>query len=619
MKKMNTLSGGHGMRFPPPFRAPGHWLSQPTMTGVPLILIWGLSILSCMGALGKAPRSSADSDLLPHPDWQVIQVMAGSQPDVAIFPLLAQVKGQSTGDDIRVMPDGTRKKRCPACGEYHIDVPPDAPQPATPLPIMTPPVTPLPPVQDGSAMDAGVGLVSGTDGISNLPDESDEIATTVTNAVGTALVTGMTALGAGLMMLGMGVTPREVVEGVQELFTSSPPQPSPEASVPLWDDEFERWKQDFSSRGWSYSEKDGVAEFEPVEGATNESGWTYSQKEGAFLPPGKGEPQPDVPASDTAYREEVRLLQEDLERQRDLLDREQERLRHYEQAGLAELVPGSRERIREYEKLTQLNQRELDRLGEDRPVHTVEENQDLAAETGERLRTKETFRQLNESEARSDEIQGRLEVEAAREASTREAEALVSQNLPRLEERMKAILDEKTQEGYFVRNSNLPKKAWNNTLGRAVEWAGGWKGGQCGEYGQWGMDWSKDAVHELFGQDAVVTDIAASNNPFLGHRATKVILPDGQRLVLDYWESMPSGSPKIYPENQWIEQWDKKLMGNILGRVEVDRHPDELLLKSQIENFGEEAGVQKFRSYFANRGQAGHAETFIRSWGKNPW
>ena len=589
------------------------------MTGWPLILMWGLSMICCMGGVGKALQASDHTDLLPHPERQAIQIMVGSQPVAATFSLLAQVKSQSTGDDIRVMPDGTRKKRCPACGEYHIDVPPDAPQPATPLPIMTPPVTPLPPLQDGPALDAGVGMVTGTDESSKLPVESDDIAATVVNAVATALVTGMTALGAGLMMIGLGVTPREVVEGVQELFTSPPPQPSPEAAPPRCDEEFERWKQDFASRGWRYSERDGVAEFEPVEGATNESGWIYSQKEGAFKPPEEGVPQPDLSNSDTAYREEVRLLQEDLERQRDLLDRERERLRHYEQAGLAELVPGSRERIREYEKLTQLNQRELDRLGEDRPVHTVEENQDLAAETGERLRTKETFRQLNESEARSDEIQKRLEIDAAREASTREAEALVSQNLPRLEERMKAILDEKTKEGYFVRNSNLPKKAWNNTLGRAVEWAGGWKGGQCGEYGQWGMDWSKDAVHELFGQDAVVTDIAASNNPFLGHRATKVILPDGQRLVLDYWESMPSGSPKIYQEDQWIEQWNQKLMGNILGRVEVDRHPDELLLKSQIENFGEEAGVQKFRSYFANRGRAGHAETLIRSWGKNPW
>ena len=103
------------------------------MTGWPLILMWGLSMICCMGGVGKALQASDHTDLLPHPERQAIQIMVGSQPVAATFSLLAQVKSQSTGDDIRVMPDGTRKKRCPACGEYHIDVPPDAPQPATPL------------------------------------------------------------------------------------------------------------------------------------------------------------------------------------------------------------------------------------------------------------------------------------------------------------------------------------------------------------------------------------------------------------------------------------------------------------------------------------------------------
>lgn len=50
-------------------------------------------------------------------------------------------------------------------------------------------------------------------------------------------------------------------------------------------DKFDAWKQDYADRGWRYSEKDGVAEFEPQDGARDEKGWVYSEEKGDFLPP----------------------------------------------------------------------------------------------------------------------------------------------------------------------------------------------------------------------------------------------------------------------------------------------------------------------------------------------
>ncbi|TLP48689.1 hypothetical protein FDK21_03250 [Cohaesibacter sp. CAU 1516] len=54
-------------------------------------------------------------------------------------------------------------------------------------------------------------------------------------------------------------------------------------------DQFDAWQQDFKDRGWRYSEKDGVAEFEPQEGARDEKGWVYSEEKGDFLPPPESE------------------------------------------------------------------------------------------------------------------------------------------------------------------------------------------------------------------------------------------------------------------------------------------------------------------------------------------
>jgi hypothetical protein len=320
------------------------------------------------------------------------------------------------------------------------------------------------------------------------------------------------------------------------------------------------------------------------------------------------------------YREQVRLLQEDIKRQRELLDREKQRLEEYRKAGLNELLAGTEARIREHETLAELNRKELTRLGEQIPEHQKISHTDLASHAADRVENREIINELNRSEAVVEEIRRPYELEATREEVTRKAEKMVEQNMNELEKHMQEVIDQKSKEGYYVRNSNLLKKAWNNSIGRVVnECVGGYKGGQCGEYGQWGMDWSKDAVREIFGEKAIITDISASNNRFLGHRATKVILPDGRRIVLDYWEGMPEGKPKIYSEEEWIKKWDKKLWGDYLGKAQVDRHPDELNLKQYITDWGEEKGIEKFRTYQSNKNGLEYADIFIRSWERSPW
>ena len=331
-------------------------------------------------------------------------------------PLLSQASSSGENGDIKVMPDGTRKRRCPSCGEYHLDVQDVetlVPPAQTPPPV--PPVSPVPDTTVGLPFDS-----PGTGSSDSMPlppgengDDSSITNRTVEDAaragVSSLVTAGVTALGAGLMMLGLGVKPNEVIEGLRE-WMNGRTERAP--SFPPDLDAFEQWRHCYKSRGWSYSESNGTAQFTPVEGASDERGWTFSEQRGEFVPPGESHRPPPLPSpTDVAYREEVRLMQEDLKRHQELLDREKERLNEYQKAGIDPLR-GTKERIREYEKLVKLSRYELDRLHESTSVQSGDRHPvlepDLKAEAAERVKTRADIDKLIDSEIAVENSKARL-------------------------------------------------------------------------------------------------------------------------------------------------------------------------------------------------------------------
>jgi hypothetical protein len=479
-----------------------------------------------------------------------------------------------------------------------------------------------PPSIGGTRLNSsGISGISGSDVFTKTPDDEVSPATT---ALGTLAVGGLTALGAGLMMLGTGVTPRDVIDGVQEWIGGSPGPPPAKASPPVIEDDFERWKRNYESRGWRYAEKDGVAEFEPVEGATNESGWTYSEERGGFVPPEDQRPQPETPPADASYKEEVRLLQEDLERQRDFLDRERERLRQYEQSGLDDLLPGTRERIRQYEKLSDLNQRELERLNEDRPIHTVEDNRDLEADTGERLRSRDLIREINEGDQRikageailddSQKEVNRLE----EEIQSIEQTLMVTPELSELEKKFLENQEQLLKDGYRVLNPgyDAPWLVAREAIDAAAlvidktglgEWiVPGFKAIRCVDFAEIGQKNIEGFVQDLYGPKAdevivdqvsldVVRDDSASGQikqvlDFVApknHIANRVILPNGQRYILDYWEGNRGRNIRMVTEEQWLERWKGRLGEDVryVGSNDDYVRGAQNNLMNQVEHF----------------------------------
>ncbi len=94
-----------------------------------------------------------------------------------------------------------------------------------------------------------------------------EIAAISGLAGGAALLGSLTMLGIG------GVRREEVVATIRDLLAGRIPE-----------DPFEAWKRKWEGLGWTYSERNGVATFDPAEGARNEAGEAWSEREKRFLP-----------------------------------------------------------------------------------------------------------------------------------------------------------------------------------------------------------------------------------------------------------------------------------------------------------------------------------------------
>ncbi|MFH1873367.1 MAG: hypothetical protein ABIG36_22420, partial [Pseudomonadota bacterium] len=95
-----------------------------------------------------------------------------------------------------------------------------------------------------------------------------EIATAAGIAGGTALLGSLLLLGAS------GVRREEALQAIRDLLRGQVPE-----------DPFETWKRKYEALGWKYRENNGVATFDPVDGARNESGEIYSAERGGFVRP----------------------------------------------------------------------------------------------------------------------------------------------------------------------------------------------------------------------------------------------------------------------------------------------------------------------------------------------
>jgi hypothetical protein len=187
------------------------------------------------------------------------------------------------------------------------------------------------------------------------------------------------------------------------------------------------------------------------------------------------------------------------------------------------------------------------------------------------------------------------------------------EQLQDLRSRVDDVIKRKLEEGYFIRNPNLPVKAWRWTIGGLYNWAAGNTGGQCEEAVSWGAEWLTGDIRKIFGKDVQVESLVVYRNRIMNHTANQIVLKNGDRYVIDMWAGMDEGSSRIYKEDDWIAKWREKLGGD----PPVMRNNFEVQLEDTIRKAGNvKEGIEKFLHDYTN---SEAARITVKSYTKNPW
>ena len=160
--------------------------------------------------------------------------------------------------------------------------PPVATTPPVAPPVSAPPVEAQPPT-DVDETPPEPGEDDGMPGETTVAPEGE--LTPEELAVASGLAGGAALVGA-LGLMGLTGTRREdVLRAIRDLLRGKPPESA-----------FDAWRRKYEALGWRYNEKNGVATFDPVDGARNEAGEVYDAATGRFLPgEGQSPPAPTVP------------------------------------------------------------------------------------------------------------------------------------------------------------------------------------------------------------------------------------------------------------------------------------------------------------------------------------
>ncbi len=104
------------------------------------------------------------------------------------------------------------------------------------------------------------------------PVDFNDIWSAVETGGAIAITGSLAALASLLMLQTAGVSRRDAFDAGRDLLRGRVPE-----------DPYQAWKRKYEALGWKYSEKGGVATFDPVDGARNEGGEIYSAERGGFV------------------------------------------------------------------------------------------------------------------------------------------------------------------------------------------------------------------------------------------------------------------------------------------------------------------------------------------------
>jgi len=186
------------------------------------------------------------------------------------------------------------------------------------------------------------------------------------------------------------------------------------------------------------------------------------------------------------------------------------------------------------------------------------------------------------------------------------------------------IIKQRSAQGYYVMNPGAVQKIWNFTLGGAIHWVTAatdglgitknrtWTGGTCGNLSGWGQQWLTDDVKKIFGPDVNVNELVINPGGWANHAANQIVLPNGDRYIIDMWEGMSKGSSRVYTEDEWLAKW-KPVFGQDAPLLRSNHEND---LEVYIQKMGVKDGTDEFLTRYKN---SPLAQITVKSFRNNPW
>ncbi len=178
-----------------------------------------------------------------------------------------------------------------------------------------------------------------------------------------------------------------------------------------------------------------------------------------------------------------------------------------------------------------------------------------------------------------------------------------------------------TKNYSFLRDVRAASPSTNPFAGRS-------RGGRAGEYAAWGIGWIRPCVERYFPgsfTDELLIEAKAGAHKKrvpettdsiyeASHRATRVVLPDGRRVIADYWDAIDSGQPRLQTQTAWVAAWRERIGAHAVVRLS----DEEVLLKQTVKKSGEAKGLAAFLKAVKNR-KNGNGALWVTSWQREPW
>jgi hypothetical protein len=194
--------------------------------------------------------------------------------------------------------------------------------------------------------------------------------------------------------------------------------------------------------------------------------------------------------------------------------------------------------------------------------------------------------------------------------------------------RMNPVVQEKIAQGYFIANPNPVSAVWNTYAAPSA------KGGVCGDFKGWGIEWSRTFIDELFGPGSILTWIHVGMpmaEQKLSHVATLAILPNGARYVLDYWMSVKLRRPCVFESAaEWRVAATREVSELFFaqsnpGMLNLFYAQDMDVLSGFVTQFGETDGIKRYLAAHTGadpvraREIAVQREAFVKSYRRAKW